>query len=166
MPPTDNPIKSDHKSICIDINVTEIIQAKYSELSELTPRKLTMNNMQLKQKNKTYINKQMEEHHIWERALRLYNKALTNQLTDQDERTLNELDAQVKEILLTGEKQCAKDHKASKFMVPFIITGWITPLLLGNKVLDDLYQNNTPGTSGPFTYSSSYLGYRPHVSMS
>lgn len=60
----------------------------------------------------------MEEHNIWERTLRLYNKALTNQLTYQDERTLNELDAQVKESLLTGEKQCAKDHKASKFMPP------------------------------------------------
>jgi hypothetical protein len=59
---------------------------------------------------KNIVLQQLEEHKIWEDLLTVYNKAITPQFMNETETTLNKLDAQITEILLSGERLCAKDR--------------------------------------------------------
>jgi hypothetical protein len=125
--PVDYPTKSDHQGICLDISTEELFNAQYNKLSNQPPRKLTLNNSQAKQSYKKYVLQQLEEHKIWEHLLTVYNKAITPQFMDENETTLTKLDAQITEILLYGERQCAKDSKLRE--------SWPLTLLLAGKTL-------------------------------
>ncbi len=120
--PVDFPIQSDHRGICLDISTEHLFQAKYSELSTLTPRKLTLRNVQAKIAYIKYVSQQMADHHILTRAIALHHKAITNTFTDEDERELNALDHQVSDIMLTGERLCAKDNKSREPWSPKLLT--------------------------------------------
>jgi hypothetical protein len=122
--PIDFPTNSDHRGLCIDINIAEVFQANYSELSNPNPRKLSLRNVQSKIAYIKHISKQLSEHNILEKVNALYQKAVTNKSCAEDELELNALDRQVTEILLTGERLCAKDNKARNPWSPTIlITG-------------------------------------------
>jgi hypothetical protein len=120
--PIDYLTPSDHRGIYIDLNIEDIFQAKYSELSSIAPRKLTLRNIQAKIAYIKYLAKQMAEHKILDRAMVLHHKAITNTFTDTDEVELNALDRQISDIMLTGERLCAKDHKTRNPWSPITLT--------------------------------------------
>jgi hypothetical protein len=98
--PVDTLIKSDLFGMCLNINTKDLFQASYSELSNVPARKLTLKNVQAKQSYKSQVKKQLEIHNIWQQTMELQDKALKHIFTDEDERSLNELDHQITDILL------------------------------------------------------------------
>lgn len=132
--PPDFPTASDHRGICLDISAEVLFSAKYSQLSNQQPRKLTLNNVKAKETYKKYILQQMEEHRIWDQVLALYNKAISLTFTDDDEITLNKIDTQITDIFRSGERLCAKDNKMRDSWSPQLLIAGRTLSYWENKV--------------------------------
>jgi hypothetical protein len=103
----DNPAKSDHVGICINIDVQQLFEATYSELGKLPRRKLTLDNVRAKSKYEAFIMQEMQIELLWERTNELYLIAIKGLFDDQHEAMLNEIDDIISRILLQGEDSCA-----------------------------------------------------------
>lgn len=102
---------------------------RYSELSTVTPHKLTINNVQAKQAYKKYTCQQLQLHWIWERAKILYDQAVSGMFNDKDWNELDLLDSQITKIFIHGEHQCAKQHESRD--------PWSPALLISGETLSN-----------------------------
>jgi len=107
--PLNQPALSDHLGIIIDFNLEEYFSTTFSALASLPTRKLTSGNKRAVDAYLKYTHDQIDYHKIWQRTADLLELAEKDPAAFQEpQKTLNQLDIQVTEILFAGEKQCLK----------------------------------------------------------
>jgi hypothetical protein len=104
----NEPAKSDHLGIAIDLDLRYIFNNACSPLKSPAPRKLTSGNSAAVEKYIAFIQKQFAEHKIVERCKRLRDLCETDDFNDGQRQQLFALDRQVTEIILGAEQQCSK----------------------------------------------------------
>ena len=104
----NEPAKSDHLGIMIDLDLHFLFDNACSPLASPQPRKLTSGNAEAVKKYVTFIQKQFVEHRIVERCRRLREISETETFDDYHRSQLYSLDKQVTEILLGAENHCSK----------------------------------------------------------
>jgi len=104
----NKPAISDHLGIIIDFNLEEYFSTTFSAMAAMPSRNLTSGNKKTVDSYLNYVHAQIEYHKIWQRTMDLLEIADNNPNAFQDphKNSLNQLDIQVTEILLAGEKQC------------------------------------------------------------
>jgi hypothetical protein len=104
----DYPASSDHRGMCIDIDIQQYFYAPYGTLGPTNPRLLTMGNVQAKTKHEKYIKEQFLHHKLWDRAEELNKISYTQPFEAAKIKELLTIDDQITFILKAGERQCAK----------------------------------------------------------
>ena len=114
----NEPAKSDHLGIVVDLDLKFLFNNACSPLVSPTPRKLTSGNIKSVQKYLAFVQKQFGVHKIVERCRRLRSACDDNEFTDDHKQQLFALDKQVTEILLGAENQCSKKRKPRTLWSP------------------------------------------------
>ena len=94
---------SDHHGIFVDINVGEIPELELER--DRRPRYLKSGNKRNKEKYLDYTKGRFEEEKIWKKVEHLRTKLQAGDTGDRFEKSLNNVDMKVQEILLSGEKK-------------------------------------------------------------
>ena len=103
----NEPAKSDHLGIVVDIDLHILFNNPCSPLTTPTPRKLTANNPDAVRRYIAFVKRQFENHKIIERCHRLNEQSKSGSFTERERRQLFALDRQITEILLGAENQCS-----------------------------------------------------------
>ena len=114
----NEPAKSDHLAIAVDINLKALFNNACSPLTRQPPRKLTSDNPDAVRKYISFLQKQFDEHKIVQRLQRLKDAHNAGTFTDQHQKQLFALDNQVTEILLGAENQCSSKRITRNWWSP------------------------------------------------
>ncbi len=135
----DTPATSDHYGICIDINIAKLFDSSYSDLAQISPRRLTVDNVKAKKEYETIATKQFSIYFFLERSIDLLNRATTSTFSDEDDKELNQLDEEITTTLLDSEVQCSnKKHDKNPWSPKLRKAGrrlsyWIKKIRMINK---------------------------------
>jgi hypothetical protein len=103
----NEPGKSDHMGIAVDLDLKFLFTNACSPLVFPTPRKLTSGNTKSVKKYIEFVQKQFTIHKIVERCRKLREACDADEFTNDHKQQLFSLDKQVTEILLGAENQCS-----------------------------------------------------------
>jgi hypothetical protein len=134
---------SDHLGIILDINLAAHVSSQYYDLLLNIPRMLTSGNKKSVDSYLSYVRKQIGEHKLLDRVQDLYNQVIRNPSSPpiHFSDSLNNLDTQLTEILLAGEKTCMKklkfrqDWSPTSQKVARQYSYWKQKLIMVNKKL-------------------------------
>jgi hypothetical protein len=104
------PAQSDHLGIVFDIDMASYFSSSFSDLGNNPPRSLTSGNKRSVDTYIKYVSEQLDNHNIERRISDLYRSLseISTIFSTFQRDQLNNIDTQVTEILLAGERQCAR----------------------------------------------------------
>jgi hypothetical protein len=104
------PAHSEHLSIIFDINICDYFQSFYSDVHTVSPRMLAANNTRSISTYTKYVTDQILHHNIPKKLDQLIasRTPVTGSLSPHDAQLLNSIDKKITQILLAGERQCAR----------------------------------------------------------
>jgi hypothetical protein len=140
--PINIPAISDHLGIVFDVDLATHFSSQYSEVTDHVPRMSSFGNKRSVDSYLSYITRNIE-HKLLDRTRELYDQLLLDSSSHSSKfsNTLNALDCQFTEILLSGERQCMRKKKERQDWSPAsqligrTYSYWKQKLIMVNKKL-------------------------------
>lgn len=152
--PINCPATSDHLGMILDIDMQHHFSTTFSEFQINHPRSLTSENKKSVDTYLTYVHKQINTHKRLDRVETLHKEIQNpNFETKEISAQLNTIDKQITEILLAGEKQCARklhtkqDWEPASQLIARTYSNWKQKrIMVSRKIvnfhhLDQLHKN-------------------------
>lgn len=86
------------------------MHCQYSKISQPPRQQLTSKNIKARKSYIKFVNDQWKKCNFLDRATTLYNDHINNKTVAKDDAPLQQLDEEITQVLLQGEKQCCKPH--------------------------------------------------------
>jgi len=116
----NHPCHSDHLGIVFDIDISRFFLSSYSDVCSPSPRLLTSGNLRSAEKYTSYVSEQVKAPKMGEMIDALLDKAIQTQsdFSLPDAVQLNNIDSQLTQIMLAGERQCCNRRIQRQFRSP------------------------------------------------